>query len=169
MQEIIEPNLKVKHWYSKCTIELDSWDKIKSRTERDPRVLAHKNDHRDISFKCLWSKYDELTDKRLYKSYLKRTHQKNWPQSRLWSCLYSNCLLSFLTVLTPFSLRNRRGRNQQRAEDACILRLTAEMCNHAEPENWVKPIRNHYVIVTYFIVPVSEPIAALLFNEQRYA
>lgn len=75
----------------------------------------------------------------------------------------------FLTVLTPFSLRNRRGRNQQRAEDACILRLTAEMCNHAEPENWVKPIRNHYVIVTYFIVPVSEPIAALLFNEQRYA
>lgn len=24
MQEIIEPNLKVKHWYSKCTIELDS-------------------------------------------------------------------------------------------------------------------------------------------------
>lgn len=24
MQEIIEPNLKVKHRYSKCTIELDS-------------------------------------------------------------------------------------------------------------------------------------------------
>ena len=44
-------------------------------------------------------------------------------------------LTIFFNGAHPFSLRNRRGRNQQRAEDACILRLTAEMCNHVEPEN----------------------------------